>query len=359
MRLLLVTFELNTASKVLAWQARLASALAQKCEHIVLLTESLGAFTPAANVTVVKVPAMFTGPLRLFGAAWIMNAVVYKLCRRHRIEVCFVHMATQWTYRLRPALALAGVPAALWYAHGTVSRRLRLAHKCAARILTSSPEGFRIPSRKVRIIGQGIDTDVFRIPQERVSSSEFVYVGRVSPRKRLELVIDVFSRARSHRPSENFTLQLIGPCLNDSDRKYRRAMVERIDAHGLTEHVTWCDFMPPHEMETVYRKVAVHLNLSATGSLDKTVLEALACGCPVFTNNPPFRAVLGDMPIMYSSSDDPDTLAQLLLNLYDARRSINPTRLRQIVLDSHSFDVYVNRVAAELAAIADLGPRHR
>ena len=50
----------------------------------------------------------------------------------------------------------------LWYAHTSVTPTLRLAHALADRCLTSTPAGFRIPSEKLFVVGQGIDLDQFR-----------------------------------------------------------------------------------------------------------------------------------------------------------------------------------------------------
>src|SRR3989344_5572534 len=49
----------------------------------------------------------------------------------------------------------------LWYAHGSANWILKLAEVCTDIIFTSTPEGCRLKSSKIRIVGQGIDTDLF------------------------------------------------------------------------------------------------------------------------------------------------------------------------------------------------------
>ena len=104
MRLLIVNYELNEASNVLAWQISIVQQLAKYCEHIVVLTERLGEFETPPNVTVYLIPRRPWGIPKILGSLWLLNFTVAKLIRRHGINACFIHMAMEWTYRLFPVL---------------------------------------------------------------------------------------------------------------------------------------------------------------------------------------------------------------------------------------------------------------
>ena len=43
------------------------------------------------------------------------------------------------------------------------------------------------------------------------------------------------------------------------------------------------------QLRDEYRKAAYLIHTSETGSLDKVVLEAIACGCPIKTNDPALK----------------------------------------------------------------------
>jgi glycosyltransferase involved in cell wall biosynthesis len=261
-------------------------------------------------------------------------------------------MAAEWVYRLKPALAAAGVPVAMWYAHGTVSRRLRLAHACANRVLTSSPEGFRLPSRKLSIIGQGIDTDLFDVPLNRRLDPDIVYVGRISPRKRLDLAIRAFAEARRVEPQAGFQLTIVGPCLGAGDQAYKQELLRTATDLGVASHVNWRDYVPPAALPRLYESAFLHLNVSETGSLDKTVLEALSCGCAVLTNNSPFRSVLAPFPGMFVDSTDPIEIGERVAALYRGREQFDPVRLHGLIERDHSFTAYVGKVVRELQQLA-------
>ena len=155
MKVLLVNFVMDQTSPVLAWQQGVATRLAARCERVVVLTERVVPSPLPANVEVHRVPRILTTPLRLLGVRWLMNIPVWRWCARERFDAVFVHMNADWVYRLAPCWRRFRVPVLLWYAHGTVTRRLHRAHQHATCVITSTPEGFRIPSPKVRVIGQG------------------------------------------------------------------------------------------------------------------------------------------------------------------------------------------------------------
>ena len=85
--------------------------------------------------------------------------ILTRLLSEGRYNACFAHMQPLFALMGAPLLGLRGVPITLWYAHKSVSLRLRLAEKVAFRVVTSSPEGFRIRSSKVRVVGQACQSE--------------------------------------------------------------------------------------------------------------------------------------------------------------------------------------------------------
>ena len=81
-----------------------------------------------------------------------------RILANHRINACFARMMPLFAVMGAPLLKAKGIPIILWYAHGHVSRMLRMAEKVVDKIVTSSPQGCRLQSSKVLVIGQGIDT---------------------------------------------------------------------------------------------------------------------------------------------------------------------------------------------------------
>src|SRR3989338_10546685 len=67
----------------------------------------------------------------------------------------YCHMGSIFAIAAFPLTKLFGKKLVLWYAHGALPWKLRLAEKLADVIVTSSPAGCRMKSKKIKIIGQG------------------------------------------------------------------------------------------------------------------------------------------------------------------------------------------------------------
>src|SRR5439155_11876312 len=122
--------------------------------------------------------------------------VVGSLCLTGRVDGILAHMGPVFAACAAPFARAARLPLALWYANGAVSPMLRLAHALVDRVGTSTPEGFRIPSTKVRYTGQGIDTDRFVPPCREPSSTPIVTIGRLSRSKNYETLLEAVAVLR-------------------------------------------------------------------------------------------------------------------------------------------------------------------
>jgi glycosyltransferase involved in cell wall biosynthesis len=355
LRVLLINFELDTQSKVLAWQHSVARELAAGCERLVVMTESGNGDGLPSNVTVHRVPLLLQrAPLRWLGGRWLMLLPCVSWVIRERFDVCFIHMNMSWACRLGLLLRVARIPVLLWYAHGSVSRMLKCAHSWAARVITSTPEGFRLSSTKKVVIGQGVDTELFRIPPATSRASDVIYVGRLSERKRVDLVIETFGCMRRRSAFEGSRLLLVGTALTRDDEKYSKALAEKVRTLGLTDCVEFRGHVPLAAIPELYSGVALHLNLSETGSMDKTVLESLACGCPVLTSNSVFRELFGlDLAPLFADDTSPAALADRAQSIVELRESTcAPERLRALVVGKHDLRSFSARVLAHMHELA-------
>lgn len=204
-------------------------------------------------------------------------ARAWRLLRRVRggkYDAVFVHMNPEylvvagWLWRLR------GKKTALWYTHKSVDLKLRIAEQFADVILTASKESFRLPSNKVRVMGHGIDTDFFTPDQGVVRGNSILSVGRLMKSKRHDLAIEV--AAREHRE-----LRIAG---DGPERKNLEALAKERSAV-----VHFLGGINQTQLRDEYRKASYLIHTSETGSLDKVLLEALACGCSVQTNDPALK----------------------------------------------------------------------
>ncbi|MFH1078531.1 MAG: glycosyltransferase family 4 protein, partial [Patescibacteria group bacterium] len=208
----------------------------------------------------------------------------------HRFDAVFVHMSPIWVVLGGWWWRLTGQRTVLWYTHGTASRDLRIALTFANEILTATPEAFPIRSAKVRAIGHGISPRFFEVARYEGNDARkgnglvVVSVGRISPRKRVRETIELFAAISRRCPDARFTW--VGEALTDADKEYEKMVRDDVERLGLSDRVRFVGAMPFTVLPSVYASADLLLHLSATGSLDKVVLEALAAGCAVFSTNP-------------------------------------------------------------------------
>jgi glycosyltransferase involved in cell wall biosynthesis len=291
-------------------------------------------------------------PTRL-GRYAAVNCQAMRLARKHHLEACFIHMAAKWAYRLWPTFVWCRLPVMMWYAHGTIRWPVRLAHRCVDRVATSTPQGFSIDSPKRRVIGQGVDVELFHLPVRPTENrrDDLLYVGRISQRKRVVLLIEMMAALRQIEPTSPIRLRVIGPVLTVADLDYDRQVRSLIWQFGLADRIDMVGFVPQTHIPDFYRTAFAHLNVSQTGSMDKTVLEALACGCPVMTSNPAFSELLQDHQEFRLDDTAPENLAQRVLALHRRQNSYNPQSLRDLIVGHHDDHALVNRLLLELRDI--------
>lgn len=271
------------------------------------------------------------------------------LCLGRRIDGVLAHMGPIFAVCAAPFARAAGLPLALWYAHGAVSPTLRLAHALVDRVGTSSPAGFRIPSRKVRYTGQGIDTARFVPPAEEPLDGPIVSIGRISPVKDYETLLR--ATARLGQSGAAVRLRIVGGAHLASEARYLERLGGLAAALGVAERVRFEAGVPHQAVAGVYQAARLFASASRTGSLDKAVLEALACGRLAVTCNEAFGAFFGAEAERYTfPAGDDNALAERLewlMGLGARERRERGLVLRERVVAEHG----VEHLAEELVAL--------
>ncbi len=189
----------------------------------------------------------------------------------------------------------------LWYTHRSVTWSLRLAEKMVKKIFTASRESFRLPSKKVKIMGHGIDTDYFA-PKPELRPREIyriVSVGRISASKRIkEMILGVAELRKILPPEKRFEFAIIGSPKTREDEVYFAELRNLVGELKLGGSIKFMGGVSYKEIVREYQKSNLFLNFSVTGSVDKAVLEAMSCGADVLTANEAFFGMLPEENII-------------------------------------------------------------
>ncbi|MDO8564830.1 MAG: glycosyltransferase, partial [bacterium] len=273
MRLIIVTQTVDSNDRNLGFFASWIEAFAKHTDVVVIANE-VGAYQLPENVEVISLG-------KEKGASRFARIRRYRKLLRELLpqsDGVFFHMCPEYVLAAYPLVQKFRKKSALWYVHKQVSLKLRLAEKLVDRIFTASTESFRLPSKKVEIVGHGIDTEIFKPQTEHTSPLHLVTVGRIAPVKDVRTIILGFIELQKEFPQSR--LSVIGEAATANDRKYEKE-VRALSPAGIS--------FESAAFGTVFsRSYSAFVHASQTGSMDKAVLEALAVGLPVFTSSEAF-----------------------------------------------------------------------
>jgi len=213
-----------------------------------------------------------------------------------------------------------------------VDLKLRIASLFVQKIFTASPESLRLETTKKYVTGHGIDVDFFA-PDTNVEKNQksILTISRISKAKRIDLIIDVLAVL------PEYTLDIVGDVVTTTDELYMKECKQKITTLQLENRVTWYGAIPHSDTRDFYRRTGVFVNVSETGSLDKTILEALACGTLVVSSNDVARSMPG---VAYSP---PEVLSLKNFITQTISQDLNDSG-RLFAAEHHSLPVCIERL---------------
>ncbi len=250
-------------------------------------------------------------------------------------DTVFVHMSPIWVVLGGLYWRLKGKKIILWYTSKGVTLKLRIANYLSNLILTASKESFRLGSKKLVVTGHGIDTELFKPRPFDSSELKIITVGRITPIKNYEVLVEACKKLKDE--GLNFSLTIVGEPALKSDHKYLQNLKMIIAESNLSENVKFIGRVDHNKLPSLYSENKIFVHMSKTGSLDKVILEAMACGVTVLSSNDSARSFL---PAEYlfeeNSSED---LANKMKYAFN-----NPSNFREYVASNHSLDKLVSKI---------------
>lgn len=286
MKLLIVTQVVDKQHSVLGFFHRWIEEFSKQCEKVTVICLEQGDYNlPGVTVFSLGKEAKNSKLKQL------TNFYHFIWQQRNEYDTVFVHMNPLYVVLGGLFWRIRNNKVGLWYTHGTVSVMLRVATLLTNKVFTASEESFRISTKKKIVTGHGIDTDVFK-PLLEEKTIDLITVGRISPAKNIEQLLEVLSEVRKRHPT---TLTVVGSAIDEKGEEYETFLREKCKALGIEEPVTFYGPISQAGLPRLLNQAKVFVTASQTGSLDKVVLEAMACGLSVVSSAPGTTSLeLGD-----------------------------------------------------------------
>ena len=355
MRLLLFNLATDADDPILGFTTRWIQALAKRVEFIHVITMRAGRIEVPENVRVYSVGKEkgYSEPRR----AVEFYRYLFRVLREDRIDACFSHMIPIFTVLAAPVLKVKKIPIVTWYAHPSLTWVLKLAHHLSDRMVASVATAYPYRKDKLVVIGQGIDTDLFcpdgSPPEE---PPMILCVGRLSPVKDHPTLIRAAALLRE-RLKKPFRVVILGGPAGPKDEPYVRSLHRLVEELNLQDIVSFHPPVPQSALPNWYRRCTVLVNMTPTGSGDKVVCEAMACGRPCLAANEGFRETMGEYAdALLFPHGNAEALVERLLWLLclppDERRHIG-TLLRNRVIVLHSLNNLVEKLMNLLVQLTE------
>ena len=115
-------------------------------------------------------------------------------------------------------------------------------------------------------------------------------------------------------------------------------MKEKIQEKKLEGIIEFVGSIPNKDIAEFYQSGDLFVNFSDTGSLDKAVLEAMACGLQILTSNEAFKDIV---PIENFVAKNSEKVAQKIIYL---AKNWENNHLQEYVEQNHDLKELINKI---------------
>lgn len=327
MRLLLITQKVNKNDSILGFFHEWILRLSKKVEKITVICLEKGDYDLPKNVSVLSLGKEKSKSK----IKYVFNFYKYIYKNKKEYDKVFVHMNPIYIILGFWLWGILGKKMYLWYTHKNVDLKLRFSSLFVNKIFTASKKSFRLKTKKLKVLGHGIDLNIFKPNTDKREQNKIISAGRVSKTKNYEPLIDAMKKIEAR-------VELAGPI----DEGYKKELDNIIKETGVENKISFVGPINYQNIVDFYNSANVFVNFSKTGSLDKAILEAMACGLNILTSN---EALIEELPERYITSEKEEELILKIKNSLDLgidNWAVNYVR------ENHNLDVLVEKLSKEL-----------
>jgi glycosyltransferase involved in cell wall biosynthesis len=279
---------------------------------------------------------------------------VLPLIFKKQINGIYIHMNQIYVYLLlpfRPILKLFHIPLVWWKAHANLNWQSKLARHFVDRVVTSVAVAYNIKTPKRIVVGQGIDTERFRPWPSTLADGRNIriaVIGRLSPIRKYDLLLKAIKKVSEDLPEVKLKVSIYGQPANAGQQAYYDGLKTLQSELGLEDMVFFKGSVPNHQLPELINRADLVVNPGGSNSLDKAIVEAMACEKIVVDSNAATAEILevSDLSpaekavFMFKRGDWEDLADKLeqVIKLEPEIKSAIGKKLRNLVVKNHNVD---------------------
>jgi glycosyltransferase involved in cell wall biosynthesis len=180
---------------------------------------------------------------------------------------------------------------------------------CYTDIERNNLEKLGVPGNKIRVIHNGVDTDLFSPHKIETGKKvqQLLWVGRFVPGKGVNFLIDAFYKIVKKFPDTRLVLVGEGP--------QKGSINTQIEKLGIRNNVEIYDYCDNSRLPDLFNQSDIFILPSLMEGVPRTMLEAMACGIPVIvTELPHLKKIVGGAGLFISRGDS-EMLSESIIQL--------------------------------------------
>jgi len=349
MNLLIVTQKVDENDDLLGFFHSWIEEFAKNYEKVVVICLQKGEDSLPNNIKVLSLGKEY-GESRL---KYVLNFYKYIWQERENYDSIFVHMNQVYIIFGWAFWKITGKKIGLWYTHKSVGWQLKIAEKLSNVIFTASKESFRLSSKKLKIVGHGIDLNRFKIRDFREDNKKFklISIGRISPVKDYDTLVNAIDLLVHKKGIKNLEVEIIGSAGLNDQKKYYSNLITKVKNRRLNMVIKFLGAIPNKDVVNNLQDADLFVHMSNTGSLDKAILEAMACGLMVISSNDASKSLLEEYKdiALFKKGDFVDMAIKIenIIKLNFEKRIQFGKKFRKIVEDGYELKKLIKKIKNE------------
>ena len=334
MKLLILTQKVDSTDPVLGFFHKWIIEFSKHWEKVVVICLYEGKHNFPMNVKVISL-GKEKGASKI---KYVFNFYKYIYSERNNYDKVFVHMNQIYVLLGSIFWKLTGKDVYLWYVHKSVTNSLKLSIYFVKNIFTASVESFRVSTKKLLVVGHGIDTDNFMVEGDKVFDSKsirLITVGRISRSKDLFTILKALKILKDKY--SNISFDVIGGAVTTDDEIYFKELDGFIKSNNLVVNVRFLGTMQHDQIKNHLVKSDIFIHTSQTGSLDKAPLESILTNTVVISSSDALKPILEEYDLVFKQGDVEDLIEKIELYFNNPN-----TRKLEIVSDLCKYIVLNN-----------------
>lgn len=347
MKLLIITQAVDTKDTTLGFFHRWIEEFSKRVEKVEVICLGKGEYDLPQNVFVHSLGKdraelqSANDKVRIRKTRYIFNFYKYIWRERKNYDIVFVHMNQEYVILGGIFWRIWGKKIFFWRNHPHGDFFTRLAVLLSHKVFCTSTHSFTAQYSKTEIMPAGIDTNIFKKNPEIVrKKNSLLMFGRIASIKKIELAIDAF--VSLHSKSISTSLSIVGDAL-PKDQGYLETLKDRAEMAGIGDNVKFERGVLFTEAPSVFQSHDIFLNFTLSGSFDKMIIEALACGMKVLVSNQSMKNILPDDSITSGEIEDIAKKIEKLLTLDDRQSAEYAEKAREVV-KNQNLDTLMNKL---------------